>query len=180
MDINMKVLKPRQTVPDLDVETLQGPWSLSEQTPDNFTMLVFYRGLHCPICTKYLKELDKLADDFTKAGVAVIALSSDNKERAQKAQIGWELQNISLGYGVTTEQAQSWGLHRSAGRGKTSIGIEEPDEFSEPGLFLIQPNQTLYWSQVSTMPFARPLFKEVLGALNFVLDKNYPARGELV
>jgi len=180
MNINMKVLKPRQSVPELEVEALQGPWSLSEQTPENFTMLVFYRGLHCPICTKYLKELDKLADDFTKAGVNVLALSSDDKERAFEAQSNWDLQNISLAYGVTTEQAQSWGLHRSAGRGKTSIGIEEPREFSEPGLFLIRPDQTLYWSQVSTMPFARPLFREVLGALNFVLDKNYPARGELV
>ena len=176
----MKVLKPRQPVPALDVETLQGSWSMTKQAPKNFTMLVFYRGLHCTICTKYLKDLDRLAEDFAKAGVIILALSCDDKERAFEAQSNWDLQNISLGYGVTTEQAQSWGLHRSAGRGKTSIGIEEPSEFSEPGLFLIQPDQTLYWSQVSTMPFARPLFKEVLGALNFVLEKNYPARGELV
>ncbi len=176
----MKALKPRLPVPALEVQTLLGPWLMSEQTPKNFTMLVFYRGLHCPVCTKYLKELDKLADDFTEAGVTVLALSSDDKERAFEAQSSWDLQNITLGYGVTPEQAQSWGLHRSAGRGKTSIGIVEPAEFSEPGLFLIRPDQTLYWSQISTMPFARPLFREVLGALNFVLDKNYPARGELV
>jgi hypothetical protein len=28
------------------------------------------------------------------------------------------------------------------------------------------------------MPFARPHFKEMLGAVDFVLDKDYPARGE--
>jgi peroxiredoxin len=180
MDVDMKVLKPRQPVPELEVDTLQGPWSLSEQTPDNFTMLVFYRGLHCPLCTKYLKELDRLSGDFSEIGVTVLVLSSDDKERALEAQLNWDLQNISLAYGVTTEQAQSWGLHRSAGKGKTSTGIEEPAEFSEPGLFLIRSDRTLYWSQVSTMPFARPLFREVLGALNFVLANNYPARGELV
>jgi len=34
MDVDIKVLKPRQPVPELEVDTLQGPWSLSEQTPD--------------------------------------------------------------------------------------------------------------------------------------------------
>ena len=28
------------------------------------------------------------------------------------------------------------------------------------------------------MPFARPNFKEMLGAIDFVLDKDYPARSE--
>lgn len=176
----MNVLKPRTAVPALNVETLQGPWVLSDQTPEHFTMVVFYRGLHCPLCAKYLKELDKLASDFADAGVSVLALSSDSKERAEQALQDWELKNITLGYGVSVEQAQDWGLHRSAGRGLTSIGIEEPAEFSEPGLFLVRPDQTLYWSQVSTMPFARPLFREVLGALSFVVEKDYPARGELV
>jgi peroxiredoxin len=176
----MNVLKPRQAVPSLDVATLQGQWSLAEQSPQHFTMVVFYRGLHCPLCSKYLKELNKLASEFTEAGVSILALSSDNKERANEAQVDWELNNISIGYDVSIEQAQAWGLHRSAGKGKTSTGFEEPAEFSEPGLFLIRPDQTLYWSQVSTMPFARPHFREVLGALGFVLTNNYPARGELV
>jgi peroxiredoxin len=176
----MIVLKPRQSVPALNVETLQGPWSLSDQSPQNFTMVVFYRGLHCPLCSKYIKELDKLASEFAAAGVSILALSSDDKERTEQAQSDWELSNINLGYGVSVEQAQAWGLHRSAGKGKTSIGIEESAEFSEPGLFLIRPDQTLYWSQVSTMPFARPHFREVLGALGFVIENDYPARGELV
>ena len=54
----MTVLKPRQTVPALEVSTLQGSWALTSQAPDNFTMVVFYRGLHCPLCSKYLAELD--------------------------------------------------------------------------------------------------------------------------
>ncbi|WP_315981489.1 hypothetical protein [Aliamphritea spongicola] len=40
----MVVLKTRQAVPALNVETLNGSWSLSDQTPEHFTMLVFYRG----------------------------------------------------------------------------------------------------------------------------------------
>ncbi len=50
-------LMPRQPVPSLDVPTVGGgTWSLSGQTPEKFTMIVFYRGLHCPICSLYLGE----------------------------------------------------------------------------------------------------------------------------
>ena len=176
----MTVLKPRQSAPELSVDTLQGPWSLSDQKPENFTMVVFYRGLHCPLCAKYLGELDKLAGDFAETGVSILALSSDDKERTQQTYEDWGLKNINLGYGVSVEQAQAWGLHRSAGRGKTSAGIEATAEFSEPGLFLMRPDNTLYWSQISTMPFARPHFREILGALSVVLANDYTARGELV
>lgn len=176
----MVVLKPRIATPELNIDTLQGAWSLTEQTPENFTMIVVYRGLHCPICKNYLKELSRLADDFTAKGVNVLVLSSDTKERAETASTEWEISNLTMGYGLSVEQSQAWGLHRSAGRGVTSIGIEEPAEFTEPGLFLVRPDGTLYWSNISTMPFARPHFKEVLGAIEFAVTKNYPARGELV
>lgn len=175
----MNVLKPRQAVPPLEVSTLKGPWSLSGQQPENFTMLVFYRGLHCPICSKYIQELDRMVADFSETGVSILALSSDEKSRAQQAYDDWNLSQLEVGYELSIDQARAWGLHRSAGRGKTSIGIEEPAEFSEPGLFLVRPDETLYWSQVSTMPFARPHFKEILGGLKFALEKDYPARGEL-
>ncbi|REG84945.1 peroxiredoxin-like family protein [Marinomonas pollencensis] len=176
----MVVLKPRAATPELALNTLTGAWSLAEQTPENFTMIVVYRGLHCPKCRDYLKELSRLADDFIAKGVSIIALSSDTQERAQRASTEWEIENLTMGYGLTPEQSQAWGLHRSAGRGLTSIGIEEPAEFTEPGFFLVRPDGTLYWSNISTMPFARPHFREVLGAVDFAINKNYPARGELI
>jgi hypothetical protein len=45
-------------------------------------------------------------------------------------------------------------------------------------LFLINPDQTLYYMSVQTMPFVRPHFSELLGAVDFAIDKSYPARGE--
>jgi nitric oxide reductase subunit B len=61
---------------------------------------------------------------------------------------------------------------------KTSIGIEEPALFSEPGVFLVRPDGTLYYGAVQTMPFARPSFQDLLGAIDFAIAKDYPARGE--
>lgn len=177
----VKPLMPRQPVPALVVPAVGGAtWRLQDQQPENFTLVVFYRGYHCPICRTYLQELNRLANDFADRGVSVLALSSDSEERAIAAKAEWELANITLGYGLTAQQVKDWGLYTSAGRGKTSIGVEEPAVFSEPAIYLVRPDGTLYWGNVSTMPFARPHFKEMLGALDFVLKNDYPARGELV
>ena len=173
------MIKPRQAVPELEVVTLGGgTWSLSEQSPENFTMVVFYRGLHCPICGRYLRDLDRKIGDFAEKGVEVIMISTDSEERARQAKADWKLEHVTVGYGLGLETARAWGLYVSGGVGKTSVGIEEPALFNEPGLFVVRPDGTLYFGTVQTMPFARPNFGEILQALDFVLAKNYPARGE--
>jgi len=173
------MLKPRLAVPDLDVQLTHGKiWELKLQKPENFIMLAFYRGLHCPICKRYLSDLNRKLADFEARGVSVLALSSDSKERAILAEKDWGLSNLTLGYGVAIEKAREWGLYISTGKGKTSLGIMEPDTFSEPGLFLIRPDLTLYASIVQTMPFARPYFSEVLSSLDFIIKNDYPARGQ--
>jgi hypothetical protein len=96
----------------------------------------------------------------------------------EQAKAQWGLSNLTLGYGVTIDHAREWGLYVSTGRGVTSAGVEEPPLFAEPGLFIVKPDGTLYWGSVSTMPLARPHFSEILSAIDFVISKNYPARGE--
>lgn len=170
---------PRRNAPDLQVELVGGGiWRLAEQNPKNFTMVVAYRGLHCPICKTYLRDLNRNFEEFTNRGVDAIAISTDGKNRAETAQQEWGLDSLPVGYDLSIDSAREWGLYVSTGRGKTSIGIEEPEQFSEPGLFLIQPDKTLYAASIATMPFARPHFKDVLGAVDMIVEKNYPARGE--
>ncbi len=174
-------LFPRQPVPALSVPTVGGgDWTLADQSPENFTMIVFFRGYHCPICSRYLGDLDRKLGKFAEKGVGVIAISNDDKDRAEKTKDEWKLENLALGYGLSLNKGREWGLFISTSKGKTSIGVEEPPLFNEPGLFLVRPDNTLYWSSVQTMPFARPSFAEVLGALDVVLDHNYPARGEVM
>ncbi len=174
-------LMPRQPAPLLRVPTADGdPWSLGEQSPENMTMIVVYRGLHCPICATYLRDLDRRVGEFSALGVDVITLSSDPEERARRARDELGLRNLRIGYGLDPDTARRWGLFISSGRGMTSAGVEEPAQFAEPGLFLVRSDGTLYASAVQTMPFARPHFADVLKALEFVIANNYPARGEVV
>ena len=173
------MLMPRQPVPALQVPTLaHGAFNLAEDAAANFTLVVFYRGLHCPICLKYLLELARLRPEFEKRGVKVIAISNDGRERAQAMADKVKSPELRVGFDLALAAAREWGLYISTSRGTTSIGIEEPALFSEPGVFIVRPDGTLYYAAVQTMPFARPHFDELLAALDFALAKNYPARGE--
>lgn len=177
--MNPQPLMPRQSVPSLDVPTTDGGhFVLGAKPAEKFDLVVFYRGLHCPICAKYLLELERLAPEFQKRGVNLIAISSDDEERGKKMAEKVGALGVKFGYGLSLQSARAWGLYISAGRGATSIGIEEPALFSEPGVFLIKPDGTLYYGSTQTMPFARPQFQDLLGAIDFAITKDYPARGE--
>lgn len=167
-------LKPRQPVPDLDLPlAASGRFSLKTEKPDAFTMLVFYRGLHCPICKTYLADLETKLGAFREAGVSATAVTSDPQDRAEQAKKEWGLQNLPIAYAMPIALGREWGLSVSNG-----ISDKEPKQFLEPGLFLVRPDLTLYAASVQTMPFARPNFGEVLGAVKYIVKNNYPARGE--
>lgn len=172
-------LMPRLPVPTLEVKTVTGTtFNLSSSGAENFTLVVFYRGLHCPICAKYLIDLERLAQEYNNRGVKIIAISTDNEERAKNMAEKISANLVEFGYGLTLSEARQWGLYISSGRGPTSIGIEEPTLFSEPGVFLVRPDGTLYYGSTQTMPFARPSFQDLLAGVDFAITKNYPARGE--
>lgn len=173
------MLLPRQPVPGLRVSTLaHGEFDLADDAPERFTLICFYRGLHCPICLKYLRELGSLVSEFERRGTKVIAISSDSPERAQEMARKVGADDLRFGHSLPLTAAREWGLYISSSRGKSSINIEEPALFSEPGVFLVRPDGTLYYGAVQTMPFARPVFVELLQAIDFAITRDYPARGE--
>ncbi|MEM9330542.1 MAG: peroxiredoxin-like family protein [Pseudomonadota bacterium] len=173
------MLIPRQKTPDLSLPLLGGgTFDLSTDGSERGTVVCFYRGLHCPICANYLKELEKQTAAFAERGVTTIAISSDGEERTAEMAKKIEAKDLRFGYDLDLKKAREWGLYISTSRGKTSIGIEEPALFSEPGLFMVTPEQTLYYGSVQTMPFVRPHFSELVAALDFAIANSYPARGE--
>lgn len=169
------VILPGGATPPLSVPLAGGGrWVLTEQQPEHFTLIVFYRGLHCPICKKQLRELEEKRGAFQKRGVGVVAISSDNEARAEKTREKWGLGELPIGYNFPLEEALDWGLYLSSAR----EGTEEPEKFHEPGLFLVRPDGALYFASIQSMPFARPHFDDILSAIDFVIEKDYPPRGE--
>jgi peroxiredoxin len=172
-------LAPRFPAPQLNLPLVGGGrFVLGAAPAERFDLLVFYRGLHCPICAKYLTELERLAPDFLAKGVQLTAVSCDDEARAGDMAAKFKAQHVRVAYGLTLKSARQWGLYISAGRGVTSIGIEEPALFSEPAVYMLRPDGTVYYGAAQTMPFARPAFADLLGVLDFVISKDYPARGE--
>ena len=173
------MLMPRQKTPDLKLPTLDGAgFDLSAETGERGTILCFYRGLHCPICIRYLTELEAHVAKFADRGIGTVAISSDDQDRARAMAEKVGGGTLRYAYDLPLDVARDWGLYISTGRGKTSIGIEEPALFAEPGLFLVNPDQTLYFMSVQTMPFVRPHIPELLGAVDYAIANSYPARGE--
>lgn len=172
-------LKPGEPVPPLLVDTVGGPcWRLCDQKPKNFVLVMFYRGLHCPFCMQQLKETEARYEAFLKRGVRVLAISADNRERAESAASEWGIDQLTICYGLNLAQAKAWGLYVSEGRGLSPRGLEEPPFFVEPAMFLVRPNGTLFGGQVQTMPFARPHLDDVLRAVDYILDHGVAPRGE--
>ncbi|MGE0278094.1 MAG: peroxiredoxin-like family protein [Nitrospiraceae bacterium] len=168
-------LKPNAVVPALTLPTVGGgTFDLRAGQPTAFTMLVVYRGLHCPICKTYLRDLDQKLGEFSALGVDAVAVTTDSKDRAEQARKEWGIENLPIAHDLSIDQARGWGLYISA-----AIKETEPALFAEPGLFLVRPDGTLYAASLQTMPFARPQFAEILGAVKYITNNNYPARGEV-
>ena len=171
----IKRATPQSQAPDLSVQTLDGKqWVLNQQNPDFFTMVVFYRGLHCPLCKKYLEKLNEIQDDLNSKGVQVIAVSMDKEVRARKSRMDWNIDKLNIGFGLSKEAAADWGLFLS-----NAIAQNEPHLFSEPGLFLIKPDNEVYYANLSSNPWGRPFLPSFVQLMDFLKKSGYPARGEV-
>ena len=164
---------PGKKAPSLNIETISGnTWSLDKHLNKSKCMVVFYRGLHCPVCSVFLKQIESQLLEYKKSNTEVIAVSMDNKEKALKVKSDWSIKNLNIAYGLSEENARKWGLYISK-----SIKEAESDLFCEPGLFIIKEDGTVYLANTSNMPWARPDLTDFPAKLIFAEENNYPVRG---
>lgn len=169
------MLKTDAPAPALRFPLLSGgTFDLSDQTPDHFTLVIFYRGLHCPLCKMQIENdlvpnLGKLAE----TGVTVVAVSMDEESRAREQEKDWGFGDLQVGYAMPEAMARDWGLYISSARPDST----EPATFSEPGMTLVGKDGKVFAHWQQSIPFARPKIADLLPGLAFVIDKGYPARG---
>lgn len=168
------MILPRTAAPNLSFPLLAGgQWSLADQTPDAFTMILAFRGSFCSICKIQLEALNAKLDEFTSRGVNVVVVSADDAAHARKMQTEWDIDKLLIGYGLRLEDAREWRLYVSSGYGET------PPVFSEPGLFLVRPDGELFYAATQNAPFGRPSLDEMLMAIDYSIKTNYAARGDM-
>jgi len=170
----MTSLLAGQAFPKTNLDQLgDGPLTLGTPTGGyDWQMVVIYRGLHCPLCKRYLTQLQELTPRFHDLGIDVVAASGDPLEKAQAMQEGSGYSG-PMGYGLTLAQMAGLGLFISDPR-----SAQETDRpFPEPGLFVINAKGHIQILDVSNAPFARPDLTSLAGGLKFVRDNDYPVRG---
>lgn len=134
--------------------------------------LTIYRGKHCPLCKKYLTELDGMQKEFADAGITVWALSADPLERAraEAAEENWSLPILAE---LSEEQMRELGLYISSPR----TSDETDRNFAEPATFVLNPEGIIQIVDISNAPFSRPDLEGLLDGIRFVKSKDYPVRG---
>lgn len=171
-----KKLNAGERLPEITVPRLGGAeLRLGEAVDDHdWQIVVIYRGKHCPICKTYLTELERMAPEFAKSGVGVIAVSSDPEDRARSFtdEIGV---SFPVGYDLTVDQMHRLGLYVSEPRSEK----ETDRPFAEPGVFVINADGLIQVVDISNAPFARPDLAGLAKGLKFIRDNNYPIRGRL-
>ncbi|MCK0128859.1 redoxin domain-containing protein [Erythrobacter sp. F6033] len=174
----MKSVKPQpeSPFPDIIVPLLSGgEIALGKAAkPENWQMVVVYRGKHCPLCTRYLNELEAVVPQLAELGVEVVAVSADPQERAM-THLAEIPHSFPVGFDLSIEQMQQLGLYISHPRSP-----EESDRpFAEPGLFVVNEEGHLQIVDLSNIPFARPDLNAMVQGIGFVRNpaNNYPIRG---
>lgn len=162
--------------PEIEVELLSGETvNLAKSVNGaDWKLVVVYRGVHCPICTNYLNELDLYISELKSNGIDVIAVSGDRREQLEK-----HLHHLQVSYpvahGLTEDQMQKLGLYISSPRSSK----ETDHNFPEPGLFVINQNDVLQVADISNSPFTRPDLARLVTGLKWIKNpsNNYPIRG---
>lgn len=149
---------------------------LSKPTGDcDWMMVVVYRGRHCPMCTRYLNELDPFFDELRAIGIDVAAVSGDSAEQLARHREKLEVDKVPLFHGLSLAQMQELGLYISDPRSPQ----ETDHPFPEPGLFVINEHGTVQVADLSNNPFVRPTLKTLVSGLRWIRDpeNHYPIRG---
>ncbi|MEL6450987.1 MAG: redoxin domain-containing protein [Pseudomonadota bacterium] len=138
----------------------------------DWKLVIIYRGLHCPLCKKYLAALSEMQGEFHALGVDVVVASGDPEVKAQ-AMVDEMGLSLPMGYGLTIAQMTALGLYVSDPRSP-----QETDRpFAEPGLFVVNDQGLIQMVDVSNAPFLRPDLAGVLRGVTFVRGNDYPIRG---
>ncbi|QTH64250.1 redoxin family protein [Psychrosphaera ytuae] len=145
------------------------------QNPDaDWQMVVVYRGAHCPMCTKFLNELEDFKYLLLDIGIDLIAVSADRPEQLESHKKDLKI-GFPIAHSLSLKAMDQLGVYQSVPRNEH----ETDHVFSEPALFVVNENNNIQVVDLSNNPFARPEVIKLYEGLKWIRDpeNNYPIRG---
>ena len=170
-------LTPGQIFPLTEIPTLGGDGTVTLGRPrkgSTWQLILVYRGIHCPLCTKYLAQWNYLLPTLEHLNIDLVAVSADTEERVKAHLTSMKL-GFDVGYGLTVKQMKSLGLYIS----NPKRPEEAPGPFSEPAMFAVLEDGTLRIAELASSPFLRPDIQTILRGLTLMRDpsRNFNIRG---
>ena len=140
----------------------------------DWQMIVVYRGRHCPLCTKYLNNLEAYKSRLFENKVDLVAVSADSKEQVERQLEKLDI-SFPLYHGLSLEHMKELGVYISVPRSEK----ETDHNFAEPGLFVVNQDGNLHVVDISNNPFVRPELESLVSGLEWIRnpENNYPIRG---
>ena len=162
---------PNSQIAQMDLSLIDGSTRVLGGAQKRWTLLIVYRGKHCPRCKRYLNKFNGLLDEWQSL-MDVLVVSADTLDKAlsDQQEFGWR---FPLAYGLTEPQMRALGLYITE-----PLSPEETDRnFAEPGTFAIRPDGSLMLIDISNGPASRPDLEELLDGMRFNIENDRPARG---
>jgi peroxiredoxin len=153
-------LKAGDSVPDVSLRTeANRDVSLRGLISKNPAVLIFYRGGWCPFCNHHLQSLAGIEEELDRAGVQLLAISTDKPEKLKatpdRDKLGCQLLSDSdaaaaRGFGIafkvddaTVEKYKEYGIDLEAASGK------DHHILPHPAVFVVDTSGTIRFSHVN-------------------------------
>ncbi len=160
-------------MPEMTLSTVDGSDARIGGLRQRWTMVVVYRGLHCPICKSYTSRIEAMRDQFDEVDTDIVYVSGDPAEKAKAfaEEVGLEQ---PVAHSLSVEQMKRLGLYISDPR-----PTETDRPFPEPGLFVVNSEGRAHIVDIGNAPFVRPEPELVLRGIRHIRKNDYPIRGTL-
>lgn len=161
-------LRINDTVPDLNVETDQGSYSLHEFIGDSWAILFSHPKDFTPVCTTEFGAVAQLADEWKKRGTKVIGVSVDGVEDHKKwkgdiEKVGGAPATFPIIADTGLEVSKAFDMLPA--EAYLPDGRTPADSATVRSVFIIGPDKKLKLSMTYPMTVGRN-FAEVLRALD--------------
>jgi len=168
----MTGIKPADKFPDIEFNLVGGGVRKLQDWQGKWVLLIVYRGNHCPRCKSYVAKLQTLAPAYAERGVELLLASMDPENIAQRTidENDWTL---PVAHSMTEAQSRQLSLYVT----DHEDGYELTGRYSEPGMFLVNPEGNVQSMERSNSPSIRPDLEVVLDGIIGTQDRGLPIRG---
>lgn len=168
----MQPLKPADAFPDIVFNLVGGGSKKVQDWNGHWVMLIVYRGHHCPRCKAYIAKLHGLEASYADRDVKLLLATTDPEPVAQRTidENSWSL---PVAHSLSEDNCRQLSLYMTP----HEEDYELSGSYSEPGLFLVNPDGLAQVLERSNSPSVRPDLEVVLDGIIGTQDRNLPIRG---